>query len=71
MDLEKLRESHTEKIEELKENLRSIDEKDVRHFRQEGDGPLADITEKIKAEYYSHIDTYSALIAQIDAMLGV
>lgn len=71
MDLRELRKSHERKIEEHEEKLRSMEDKDTRHFRQEGEGPLAEITEEIKAEYHRHIETYAALIAQIDALLGV
>jgi hypothetical protein len=70
MDLHKLRKSYEQKIEEHEEQLRSMQEKDIRHFRREGEGPLAEITEEIKAEYHRHIETYTALIAQIDAILG-
>ncbi len=71
MNLAKLRSSYERKIAEHEEKLQSMREKDVRHFRKEGDGPLADITEEIKAEYHRHIETYAALIAEIDAILGV
>ncbi|MGM4980912.1 hypothetical protein [Rhizobium sp. 11_C7_N12_5] len=73
MDLRELRKIYERKIEEHEEKLRSIEDKDTRHFRQEGEGegPLAEINEEIKAEYHRHIETYAALIAQIDALLGV
>lgn len=71
MDLGEIRKSYERKIEEHEEQLRLMEDKDVRHFRQEGEGPLAEITEEIKAEYHRHIETYAALIAQIDAILGV
>ncbi|WFU08084.1 hypothetical protein QA646_12255 [Rhizobium sp. CB3090] len=71
MDLHERRKSYEQKIAEHQEQLQSMEEKDIRHFRQEGNGPLAEVTEEIKAEYRRHIETYAALIAQIDAMLGV
>lgn len=71
MDLASLRENYEQKLREHEETVKALDEKGVRHFRQEGDGPLADVSEKIKAEYYKHIETYAALIAEIDAILGV
>ncbi len=71
MDLAKLRESHKKKLAEYEQRLKHIDDSDTRHFRQEGDGPLSDITEEIKAEYHRHIQTYAAIIAEIDAILGV
>jgi hypothetical protein len=71
MDLAGLRESYEQKLREHEETVRELDENGVRHFRQEGDGPLADVSEKIKAEYHRHIETYAALIAEIDAILGV
>ncbi len=71
MDLAHLRKSYERKIAEHEEHLRTLQENDVRHFRQEGDGPLAEVTEEIKAEYQRHIQTYAALIAEIDAILGV
>lgn len=71
MDMHERRKSYERKIAEHEEHLRSMEEKDIRHFRQEGDGPLAEVTEEIKAEYHRHIATYAALIAEIDAILGV
>lgn len=71
MDLAKLRESYEQRLREHEETVRMMDERGVRHFRQEGDGPLADVSNQIKAEYHRHIETYSALIAEIDAILGV
>ena len=71
MDLAKLREDYRQRIKEHEEHLQTMDDKDARHFRQEGDGPLMDITDQIKAEYHRHIETYAALIAEIDAILGV
>ena len=71
MGLSKFREGYEQKLKELEERIRSMEDKDVRHFRQEGNGPLADISEEIRAEYYRHIETYAAMIAEIDAMLGV
>jgi hypothetical protein len=71
MDLAKLRESYEQKLRDHEETVRALDDKGVRHFRQEGDGPLADVSEAIKAEYHRHIETYAALIAEIDAILGV
>ena len=71
MDLGEIRKSYERKIEEHEEQLRLMEDKDVRHFRQEGEGPLAEITEEVEAEYHRHIETYAALIAQIDAILGV
>lgn len=71
MNLDELRKSYQSRIEEHEEQLQAIHGKDVRHFRREGEGPLTEITEEIKAEYRRHIETYTALIAQIDAMLGV
>ncbi|PZM13940.1 hypothetical protein [Rhizobium tubonense] len=70
MDLAKLRESYEQKLREHEETLLALDDKGVRHFRQEGDGPLADISEEIKAEYHRHIASYAALIAEINAILG-
>ncbi len=70
MSLEKLREDYTQRIKEYETNLKETSEKDIRHFRSEGKGPLADITDQIKNEYRRHIETYTALIAQIDAILG-
>ena len=71
MDLREVRKSYEQRIAEHEKQLRSIEDEDIRHFRQEGEGPLAEITEEIKAEYHRHIETYAALIAQIDAILGV
>ena len=71
MDLSHLRETYAQKLREHEATVRNLDDKDVRHFRQEGDGPLADVSEAIKAEYHRHIETYAALIAEIDAILGV
>lgn len=71
MELHERRKSYERKIAEHREYLRSMEEKAIRHFRQEGDGPLAEVTEEIKAEYHRHIATYAALIAEIDAILGV
>ncbi|TCL75484.1 hypothetical protein [Rhizobium sp. BK251] len=71
MDLQDLRSDYQLKIMEYEDQLRTMEENGVQHFRQEGDGPLANITEHIVAEYRRHIETYAALIAQIDAMLGV
>ncbi|MEZ2131339.1 MULTISPECIES: hypothetical protein [unclassified Sinorhizobium] len=70
MDLKGLRSEYEEKIKEYEGHLQTMDEKDVQHFRQEGNGPLANITGRIKQEYRRNIETYTALIAQIDAMLG-
>lgn len=70
MDLERLRSEYEQKIKEYEDHLQTMDEKDVQHFRQEANGPLANITERIKEEYHRNIETYTALIAQIDAMLG-
>ena len=71
MDLHELRRSYERQIEEHEKRIQSMRDKDIRHFRQEGEGPLAEITEEIKAEYHRHIETYAALIAEIDAILGV
>ena len=71
MSLEKLREDYAEKVKEYEGNLKPMTENDVKHFRAEGSGPLADITEQIRNEYYRHIESYAALIAEIDAILGV
>jgi hypothetical protein len=71
MDLANLRESYEQKLREHQETLQELDDKGVRHFRQEGDGPLSDVSDSIKAEYHRHIETYAALIAEIDAILGV
>lgn len=71
MDLAKLRESYEQRLREHEDTLREMDEKGIRHFRQEGDGPLADVSETIRAEYHRHIETYGSLIAEIDAILGV
>jgi hypothetical protein len=71
MSLPEIREKYREKIEEHREQIRQMEEKDARHFRKEGNGPLSDITDEIKAEYHRHIETYAALIAEIDAILGV
>ncbi|MDK4738104.1 hypothetical protein ACXHXG_12230 [Rhizobium sp. LEGMi198b] len=70
MDLTKLRNNYERKIEEHEEQLRSLEDKDIRHFRQEGDGPLKEITDEIRAEYQRHIETYATLIAEINAILG-
>jgi iron-sulfur cluster repair protein YtfE (RIC family) len=70
MDLAKLRSESEQKIKEYESRLQTMEEKDVQHFRQEGNGPLANITDHIVAEYRRHIETYAALIAQIDAILG-
>jgi hypothetical protein len=71
MDLAKLREGYEQRLREHEETVRALDERGVRHFRQEGEGPLADVSAEIKAEYHRHIETYAALIAEIDAILGV
>jgi len=71
MSLEKLREDYVQRVKEYEDNLKSMAENDVKHFRAEGAGPLSDITELIRNEYYRHIETYGALIAEIDAILGV
>ncbi|QFY61502.1 hypothetical protein FZ934_14475 [Rhizobium grahamii] len=70
MGLADIREQYRTRVAEHEEKIRLMDEKDARHFRQEGGGPLTDITEEIKAEYHRHIATYAALIAEIDAILG-
>lgn len=71
MSLVDIREKYREKIEEHREKIRQMEESDARHYRQEGGGPLSDVTAEIKAEYHRHIETYAALIAEIDAILGV
>lgn len=71
MDLAKLRESYEQRLREHEDTVKQLDDNGVRHFRQEGDGPLSDVSETIKAEYHRHIETYAALIAEIDAILGV
>jgi hypothetical protein len=71
MSLHDIRESYREKIKEHRQQIKHMEENDTRHFRQDGDGPLSDITHEIKAEYHRHIQTYAALIAEIDAILGV
>ncbi|KAA0688155.1 hypothetical protein DTW90_32645 [Neorhizobium sp. P12A] len=71
MDLAKLRDNHQQKLNEYEHQLQHMEENETKHFRQEGGGPLADITEEIKAEYRRHIQTYAAIIAEIDAILGV
>ncbi|TCR72216.1 hypothetical protein [Rhizobium sp. BK376] len=71
MDLAKIRDNHQQKLKEYEQQLRHMEENETKHFRQEGNGPLADITEEIKAEYHRHIQTYAAIIAEIDAILGV
>ena len=70
MTLEKLREDYVQRVKEYEDNLKSMSENDVKHFRAEGGGPLSDITEQIRNEYYRHIETYATLIAEIDAILG-
>ncbi|KQV68091.1 hypothetical protein [Rhizobium sp. Root1220] len=70
-NLAKLREDYEQRINEYEEHLRSMTENGTRHFRSEGNGPLADITSQITNEYRRHIETYAALIAEIDAILGV
>jgi hypothetical protein len=70
MDLAKLRESYEQRLREHEETVQALDDNGVRHFRQEGEGPLADVSAEIKAEYYRHIETYSALIAEINAIIG-
>jgi hypothetical protein len=70
MSLADIREKYREKLEEHREKIRTMEETDARHFRQEGSGPLSDITAEIKAEYHRHIETYATLIAEIDAILG-
>jgi hypothetical protein len=71
MNLAKLRDDHQRKLKEYEQHLQHMEENQTKHFRQEGSGPLADITEEIKAEYRRHIETYAAIIAEIDAILGV
>ena len=71
MDLPKLRDSHKEKPPEYEQRLKHLNESDTRHFRKEGNGPLSDITEEIKAEYHRHIHTCTAIIAETDAIFGV
>lgn len=71
MELAELREGYEQRLRVHEETVRQMDERGVRHFRQEGNGPLADVSEQIKAEYHRHIETYAALIAEIDAILGV
>ncbi|CCM74735.1 hypothetical protein [Rhizobium mesoamericanum] len=70
MTLKKIREEYVQRVKEYEDNLKSMTENEVKHFRSEGDGPLSDITEQIRNEYHRHIETYAALIAQIDAILG-
>lgn len=70
MNLVKLREHCERKIEEHEAHLQKLQDKDIRHFQQEGDGPLADVSKLIEDEYHRHIETYAALIAEIDAILG-
>ncbi|MDI7862070.1 hypothetical protein MRS76_08885 [Rhizobiaceae bacterium n13] len=70
MDLIKLREHCERKMKEHEGHLQELQERDIRHFQQEGDGPLSDVTKKIRDEYHRHIDSYAAIIAQIDGLLG-
>jgi hypothetical protein len=70
MDLKGLRSEYEQKIKEHEDHLKTMEEKEVQHFQKEGNGPLANITERIRAEYRRNIETYTALIAQIDAILG-
>jgi len=46
MSLEKLREDYVQRVKEYEDNLKSMSENDVKHFRAEGGGPLSDITEQ-------------------------
>lgn len=71
MDLVKLREHCERQMREHEEHLQRLQENDIRHFQQEGGGPLAEVTKEIQDEYHRHIETYAALIAEIDAILGV
>ena len=70
MDLEDLRSEYEQKIKEHEDHLKTMDEKEIQHFQAEGNGPLSNITERIRVEYRRNIETYTALIAQIDAILG-
>lgn len=70
MPLADMREVYKLKEQKQRDQLRFLHESNSRHFRQEGDGPLQDITNEIKAEYERHIETYATLIAEIDAILG-
>jgi phosphoenolpyruvate carboxylase len=65
-----MRSEYEQKIKEHEDHLKAMDEKDIQHFQKEGNGPLSNVTERIKAEYRRNIETYTALIAQIDAILG-
>ncbi|MDM9621088.1 hypothetical protein A6U87_14790 [Rhizobium sp. AC44/96] len=71
MDLPKLREDYQQKIKEHEEHIQTLRENKAQHFVQEGNGPLKNITKQIEDEYHRHIEGYAALIAQIDAILGV
>ena len=55
MDMAKLRDVHQRKLKEYEQHLQQIEKNETKHFRQEGNGPLTDITEEIKAEYHGHI----------------
>lgn len=70
MPLTDMREVYKQKEQEQRDQLRFLHESNSRHFRQEGDGPLQDITNEIKSEYERRIETYAALIAEIDSLLG-
>lgn len=70
MDLAELRSHAQEKLDGYQDHLRSLDDSEVQHFSQKAHGPLENITEAIKQEYRSHIETYATLIAQIDSLLG-
>ena len=71
MDLAKLRKHCERQKQKHEEHLLRLQENDIRHFQQEGDGPLEEVTKEIEDEYHRHIETYAALIAEIDAILGV
>ncbi len=70
MDLNELRSHAKSKVDEYHGHLKSIDEDGIQHYSKQGEGPLTEITDAIKQEYRNHIETYAALIAEIDALLG-
>jgi hypothetical protein len=70
MKLEEIRAEAEDRLEAYHGRLSDLDGNNIQHFRQERDGPLINVTHAIRDEYRNHIETYAALIAQIDAMLG-
>jgi hypothetical protein len=70
MKLEEIRAEAQERLDAYHRRLSEMDDSNIQHFQQEHAGPLTNVTHAIRDEYRRHIETYTAFIAQIDAILG-